>query len=75
MRLSGKAYDFLKWLVLIVMPAIASAIYGLAKLWGWDIPIDSITGTISIVETLIGAIIGISTYNYNKERDNDEDFN
>lgn len=75
MKLSGKVYEVLKWLVLIVMPAVASAFYGLAKLWDWDIPVDSITGTIAIIETLIGAIIGISTHNYYKEQGDEKDDN
>lgn len=66
MKLSSKAYDILKWCVLIVIPACTTAYVGLAGVWGFPCP-DQIAKTSSIICTLIGALIGISTAQYNKD--------
>lgn len=65
--LSNRLYDILKWLCLIGLPAV-SAFYGvIAKIWG--LPFEhEIVLTIDAVGVLIGALIGISTAQYNKER-------
>ena len=64
--LSGKVYEILKWLSIICLPAIAVLISSLGQIWGWA-DADKITLTINAVALCIGAIIGISTYQYNKE--------
>ena len=66
MKLSNKAYDILKWLVCIVIPALTTAYVGLAGVWGWSCP-DEIAKTSAIVCTLLGALLGISTAQYNKD--------
>jgi hypothetical protein len=64
--LSGKIYEVLKWLSIICLPAIAVLVSSLGQIWGW-VDADKITLTINAVALCIGAIIGISTYQYNKE--------
>lgn len=63
MILPNKLFDILKWIDLIVLPAIGTAYVGLAKIWGFPYP-DEISGTIMILCTLIGALLGISNVNY-----------
>ena len=63
--LSNKMYDALKWVVLVVIPALTTAYVGLAAIWGWPCP-DAIAKTSAIVCTLLGALLGISTAQYNK---------
>lgn len=71
-KLSGKVYEWLKWLCLIGLPALSSLYFGLAGIWGFPYA-EQICGTIALVEAFIGAIIGISTYNYRREvRENGE---
>lgn len=66
MKLNNKLYDILKWTSLIALDAIGVAYKGLAEVW--NLPYGSeIATTCSIVSVLIGALIGISSYNYNKE--------
>ena len=65
MKLPNKVYDTLKWIVMIFLPALNVAIFGLGKLYGFDSTL--ICGTISIVTTFIGALIGVSTRAYNKD--------
>lgn len=65
--MSNKLYDVLKWLCLIVSPAVCTLLTTLNALWGWNLPIEAIVGTITGVTTFVGALIGISTAAYNKK--------
>lgn len=69
MKLPNKLYDILKWLLIIVVPAFITLFSFLAQAWGWDIPTEAITGTITAVATFIGVCIGISSLNYYREED------
>ena len=66
MKLSNKLYDVLKWLVVICFPALTTAYCGLDAVFGWGYA-DTVAKVSAIVCTLIGALIGISTAEYNKE--------
>jgi hypothetical protein len=72
MKLNDKLYDVLKWLCLIVLPAIGTLYYALAGIWGFPYG-EQVVGTITAIDTFLGALIGISTLNYNKEEKIDED--
>ena len=64
--LSNKAYDILKWVCIIVLPAIATLYMGLAKIW--ELPYETeIPQTITVVDAFLGALLGVSTINYNKD--------
>lgn len=66
MKLSNKTYDVLKYIALIVLPAIGALYFALAKIWGFPYATE-IVGTISAVDAFMGAILQISTNNYNKD--------
>lgn len=68
MKLSNKAYDVLKWIVMIVIPALTTAYVGLSEIWGFPYAAE-IAKTSAVVCTLLGALLGISTAQYNKDRD------
>lgn len=66
MKLNDKAYDILKWICLIVLPAIA-VLYGtLSKIWGLPFSTE-IPATLNAIGVFIGVLIGVSQYNINKE--------
>lgn len=65
MKLSNKTYDILKWVALILLPAIGALYFGLAQIWNLPYA-EEIVGTITIIDTFLGAILGISTSSYNK---------
>lgn len=65
MKLPNKVYDILKWVTMIVIPALATAYVGLAAVWAWPYA-DEIAKTAAVVCTLLGALLGISTAQYNK---------
>lgn len=69
MKLPDKVYDILKWIVLIVIPAFTTAYVGLASVWGLPMP-EEVAKTSAIICTLLGALLGISTAEYNKEKEN-----
>lgn len=49
-------YEALRYLVSIVLPAIATFISGLNTAWNWNLPMDAILSTFVAVETLLGAL-------------------
>lgn len=67
MKLPDKVYDILKWVVLIVLPALTTAYVGLAVIWGW-LYAEEVAKTSAVICTLLGSLLGISTAQYNKDK-------
>lgn len=67
MKMNNKVYDVLKWIAIVVLPAIGTLYFALAGIWGFPYG-EQIVGTIAAVETFLGVVLGISTYNYNKSK-------
>lgn len=66
MILSNRTYDILKYIAQILLPALATLVVGICELW--TIPNGAlIGGTIMLVDTFLGALLKISTDNYNKK--------
>lgn len=68
MKISNKLYDVLKWIVMIVIPALTTAYVGLSAIWNFPYA-EEIAKTSSVVCALLGALLGISTAQYNKDGD------
>lgn len=66
MKLPDKVYDVLKWLVVIVLPAIGALYTGLSQIWSLPYAAE-IPATITVVCTFLGAVLCISTAQYNKD--------
>ena len=64
--MNNKIYDILKWIALIALPALGTLIFVLSGIWGFDA--SKIIGSIAAIETFIGSLIGVSTYQYNKNK-------
>ena len=69
MKLSNRLYDWLKWITMVVLPALATAYVGLASIWNWQYA-SEVAKTTTVVCTLLGALLGISTAQYNKDGGN-----
>ena len=69
MILSDKMYKFLKWFLILFIPAFLTLIIGLGQLW--DFETELIVGTISLLATFLGAITKISDSNYNNDSELD----
>jgi len=63
MVLNSKVYDALKWIVQIVLPALATLYAALGSVWGLPY-IEQVVGTISAVTVFLGAIMKISSGSY-----------
>lgn len=68
MKLSNKAYDILKFIAMVVLPAIGTLYFGLARIWNLPYA-EEIVGTITIIDTFLGTILGINSSQY-KKREN-----
>lgn len=65
-NVSNKVYDILKWVALVVFPAIATLFSAISMIWG--IPYgEQITSTIIAIDTALGAILGVSSIKYVKK--------
>ena len=69
MCLNKSLYTLLKWLVVIVLPALATFIVVISKIWGWSDLGTMIAQTITAVATFLGTILCISNYNYYKKEE------
>jgi hypothetical protein len=65
--LSNKAYDVLKKLAQVWLPALATLYFALSQIWGLPYG-EAIVGTITAVDAFLGAVLGISTHLYNKQQ-------
>ena len=68
MKMTNKLYDILKYIAQIVLPALGTLYFALAKIWGFPYGAE-IVGTISAVDAFLGALLQISTNNYNKDQE------
>ena len=72
MKFSNKLYDVLKWIAMYFLPALGTLYFALSGIWGFPYG-EEIVGTITAVDTFIGVLLGISTYNYRKDGENGSD--
>lgn len=68
MKLNDKVYNVLKWVSLIALDAIGTAYESLANIWGFPYGTE-VMKTCVVFSILIGALIGLSSYNYNKAKE------
>ena len=59
---------WLKWLCVIVLPALSTFVVVISKIWGWSDLGSSIAQTITAVATFLGTILCISNYNFYKKQ-------
>lgn len=68
MILSDKQYQFIKWAVLTVLPALSVLISVLGKAYSFEYT-DLTVLTINAVAVFLGAVTGVSQLNYNKNKE------
>lgn len=64
--MSNKLYDVLKWIAMVVLPAIGTLYFALAGIWGFPYA-EQVGGTITAVVTFLGVVLGISSTQYKKK--------
>lgn len=70
MKLSDKAYDILKWVALVAIPATEAFWLTVGKVWGFPY-LTEIGTTIAALGLFIATLIGVSAANIKKEREGD----
>lgn len=66
--MSNKVYNILKWVAMIVLPALATLYLGLSNVWGLPYG-EEVSATITLINTFLGTVLMISTNQYNKRVD------
>lgn len=64
--MSNKMYDVLKWIAMVVLPAIGTLYFALAGIWGFPYA-EQIGGTITAIVTFLGVLLGVSSAQYKKK--------
>lgn len=72
MKLSNKAYDILKFIAQIALPATATLCFSLAGIWGFPYG-EEIVGTITAIDTCLGVLLGVSAARYKKDSEVSKD--
>ena len=62
--LPDHVYDILKWVAIIVMPALSTFIVGLGGIWSLPYA-GQAAATVTAVGVLLGALLGLSSVKYN----------
>lgn len=60
----AKLYNFIKYLVLIVLPSFSTLYVVLATVWNWD-DVAKVSATLTGVTAFLGSLVGLSAKNYN----------
>lgn len=59
----NKTYDKLKFIALVLLPALATLYFGLGQVW--HLPkTEEIVGTITVVDTFLGVLVRLSATGY-----------
>ena len=67
MNMSNKVYDVLKWIALIVLPAVAVLYESIAGIWGLPFA-EQIPDTITAVDLFLGVLLGVSNAVYKRSK-------
>ena len=70
---NAKMYKTLKVIAQIVLPALGTLYFSLAQIWGLPYG-EEIVGTITAIDTFLGALLKVCSNNYKKiekEKDNE----
>ena len=63
---SNDVYDKLKWVSLVLLPALGALYFGMSQLIGLPYGVE-VVGTIALLDTFLGSILGYSSKQYQNE--------
>ena len=63
--MNNKTYDKLKWIAMIVIPAVATLVGTIGVSVGWT-QTDLAVTIITAIGAFLGTVLGVSNQNYNK---------
>lgn len=64
--ITGKLYDWLKWIAQILLPALGTLYFTLAGVWSLSSG-EEVVGTIMAFDLFLGVLLGISQVAYNQQ--------
>lgn len=64
--MTNKTYDVLKYVALIALPALATFVLAVGKIWGVE-NVDMVAATITATGVFLGTLLQVSSANYKKE--------
>jgi len=78
LEMKEKTYDVLKYIAQVVLPALGTLYFALAGIWSLSYG-EQVVGTITAVDTFLGAILMLSSKNYTptnitEDMKNEEDY-
>lgn len=65
MLLSNQTYDRLKWVALVLMPALAVLVKGLGQAYGF-VGTDTVVVTLNLLAIFLGSLLQLSSGDYHK---------
>lgn len=68
--MKNKHYDVLKWVAIIVIPALAVLVGQVGNALNWEFTKVTVE-VINAIALFLGTILGVSNYNYKKEQNNE----
>lgn len=66
MKMCDKVYDVLKWIAMVVLPALGTLYFALAGIWNLPYA-EQVVGTVTAVDTFLGVMLGVSSIHYKKQ--------
>ncbi len=67
-KLNNETYDFMKWFTMIALPAFSAAYFGMGQVLPHVfVYTTEVVGSIAVLITLLGSLLGLSTATHNKE--------
>lgn len=63
MRMKNEVYDVLKYVALVILPALGTLYFALSGIWGLPYG-EQIVGTITAVDAFLGAVLKLSSDSY-----------
>lgn len=60
---SNRAYDRLKYIALVILPAFSALYFGLGEIWGLP-KVTEVIGTIAVFDTVLGMVLRSSNQSY-----------
>lgn len=65
--MTDRMYDALAKIQRLWLPAIATLIATLGRIWNWEFPVNEVTLTITAVDTFLGVVLQIQNASYFEE--------
>lgn len=65
MSLDNRGYDVLKWACLVLLPAFAVLLQGMADLYGWS-GIEQHVTLLNLATVFLGTALQLSSYQYHQ---------